>query len=337
MKPLRPATLTCTLSLVAAIAACEIRGAHAALRMPAEKAVNSFRDCEHCPELVPVPAGSFLMGSPASETEVAGLAPERARAEQPVHSVTIRKAFAIGRNEVTIEEFSVYASESGFEGKGCWTLAAGNWKLNPEANWRAPGFEVQPTSPAVCLSRDDFQGYFDWLSERTGNTYRLPSEAEWEYVAQLAEVGPRIRSAEDAEACTVLNGADQSLKTSLDVRWDYFRCDDGYVLTSPAATFGADRLGLYDLFGNVAEYTADCYYPDHNGAPDDGTARSAEECPIITVKGGSWAGEPGFFRPAFRVTASTRVRGTGFGARVLREIPEPFDTARGNKPTRNNR
>jgi formylglycine-generating enzyme required for sulfatase activity len=286
-----------------------------------EKESAVFRDCDDCPEMMSIPAGSFMMGSTPEQTTAAGVEEKRAVAEWPQHKVEVARGFAIGRYELTIAEFAVYAEETRFAGKGCWTMAAGKWALDADADWRNPGFAVESMSPAVCLTRDEFDGYLAWLSTRTGHRYRLPSEAEWEYVAQLANPGPKIWAANDAQACSVLNGADMRLKQELGVEWAHFECDDGYALTSPGGTFGADQLGLFDLFGNVAEYTSDCFFPNHDGAPSDAAPRTSEKaCVPVPVKGGSWAGEPGFFRPAFRVSATAQVRGTGFGVRVLREL-----------------
>ncbi len=281
---------------------------------------QSFKDCESCPVMVSIPAGTFEMGSNPSETTAAGVKPERASAEWPKHTVTIAKDFAIARNELTIEEFDVYAEEMGISAKGCFTLAEGSWKFLPDADWRSPGFAVEATTPAVCLSRDDYQGYMDWLSEKTGSTYRFPSEAEWEYVAQLGEVGPRNRKATDEAACSQLNAADATLKRVADVQWEHFTCDDGYAFASPVGIFGVDKLGLMDVFGNNAEYTGDCFHPNHENAPTNGNLRIEEGCNAVAVKGGSWAAEPGFLRPAFRVVATGQVRGAGFAVRLLREI-----------------
>jgi formylglycine-generating enzyme required for sulfatase activity len=283
-----------------------------------------FRDCASCPELVVVPAGAFQMGSTETETKAAGLAAERAATERPQHLVTIARGFAIGRKEISVGEFAVYAEQTGFSGKGCWGLVGGAWQQDPAADWRDPGFEVTDASPAVCLSRDDFAGYLAWLSKRTGHRYRLPSEAEWEYAAQLGDPARRIVATGDAAACGALNGADASLRAAIGKPWPSFDCDDGHPWTAPIGSFPANALGMHDVFGNVAEFTADCYLPNHLGAPGDGSVRvTGPACAVLTVKGGSWAGEPAFFRPAFRVTATPQVRGTGFGARVVRELDSP--------------
>ena len=102
--------------------------------------------------------------------------------------------------------------------------------------------------------------------------------------------------------------------------WLTFACDDGYPITAPVGTYAPNGIGMYDVFGNTAEVTLDCFVNGHAGAPTDGSPRAAEPCPVLVYKGGSWAAEPGFMRPAFRVAATPDVHGNGWGLRVVREL-----------------
>jgi formylglycine-generating enzyme required for sulfatase activity len=288
-----------------------------------EVASRTLRDCPECPELVVIPAGSFTMGSTPAETTAARVPESRARNEHPPVAVTIGKSFAIGRNELMIGEFRSFATATGFKGTpGCFGFKDKSWALDPTATWDAPGYAVTDRHPAVCLNQADYQQYLDWLSQKTGHTYRLPTEAEWEYVAQLGTQPPRSWLAGDAEACGQFNAADRQFTTLYDENWPSFTCDDGYLITSPAGQYAANALGMYDLLGNVAELTADCFVAGHTGRPVDGSARQDEVCNARVYKGGSWAAEPGFLRPAFRVAATAEVRGLGFGLRVVREIAD---------------
>ncbi len=281
-----------------------------------------FRDCEACPELVRVPPGSFLMGSVPEETERAQLPEARARAEHGVVRVEIPYAFAIGRYELTIAEFAVFAEETGFESQGgCFEMLASKaWQLNAEASWRDPGYAVTDRHPAACLNSREYQLYLDWLSQKTGQRYRMPSEAEWEYAARLGSEEVRIWQPEDADACRHLNGADAQFRQAFTDDWLTFACDDGYPITAPVGTYAPNGIGMYDVFGNTAEVTLDCFVNGHAGAPTDGSPRAAEPCPVLVYKGGSWAAEPGFMRPAFRVAATPDVHGNGWGLRVVREL-----------------
>lgn len=284
---------------------------------------DSFRDCDTCPELVRIPAGSFMMGSTQQQTTAAGVPAERAPNEQPAVPVSISKPFAIGRYEVTIAEFRVYAEATGFTATpGCFGLSGRAWAMDMSATWDTPGHSVDSSYPAACLTADEYAGYLAWLSATTGHTYRLPTEAEWEYMARLGTVEPEhILRAGDADACKLMNAADINFTANFDGAWEAFDCDDGYRVTSPAGQFLPNKLGMYDVLGNVAELTADCFITGHTGRPADGSARRTEPaCTSAVFKGGSWAGEPSFVRPAFRVLATRQVRGNGFGLRVVREL-----------------
>jgi formylglycine-generating enzyme required for sulfatase activity len=275
-----------------------------------------FRDCKTCPELVRIPAGSFAMGSTAEESAAAQVRPDRAAAEQPKHEVRIAQPFAIGKFEVTVAEFDVFAHATGFTTPSCLVLKGKTWLPDDKADWRNPGYEVTPRHAATCLSHSDFQRYLDWLSAKTGQRYRFPSEAEWEYVAVSGRKG-------SAGKCRDGNAADATFATAFPLaEWRRSECSDGYAAGSPVGAFQANKLGVFDLAGDVAEFVADCYAPNHNGAPVDGSARTAAPaiCALRVVKGGSWAAEPGMTRPAVRMAIPLDVRGNGHGLRVVREL-----------------
>ncbi len=262
------------------------------------------------------------MGSDAAETTAAGMREDRASAERPRLPVTIAYSFAIGRYEVTIADFKAFVSDTGFEaGKGCFAASGSTWALEENSDFASPGFAVTDQHPAICLSVIEFQAYLDWLSKKTGQQYRFPSEAEWEYVARLGTDGVRIFTADSADACGLFNGADKQFSDTFDREYFAFQCDDGYPVTAPIGTYAPNLLGMYDVAGNAAEVMGDCYVPTHEGAPTDGSALLTPDCGIRVAKGGSFAGEPPFFRPATRVSVTDPVRGTGFGLRVVREMP----------------
>jgi formylglycine-generating enzyme required for sulfatase activity len=283
---------------------------------------ESLQDCAMCPELVRVPAGTFTMGSTVAETTLAGVPAERAPNEQPAVTVTIDKPFAIGRYELTIAEFRAYAEATGFVATpGCFGLSGRAWAMDMTATWDTPGHPVTDRYPAACLTAVEYEGYLEWLSDLTGATYRLPTEAEWEYVARLgALTAEQPLRAGDPEACELMNAADVNFTANFDGAWAAFECDDGYRITSPVGSYRPNKLGMYDVLGNVAELTADCFVTGHEGRPTTGVARITTPCSGTVFKGGSWAGEPSFVRPAFRVLATRQVRGNGFGLRVVREL-----------------
>jgi formylglycine-generating enzyme required for sulfatase activity len=285
---------------------------------------KTWRDCPECPELVTIPAGTFTMGSSPAETTMAGVPESRAVNEQPAVEVTIGKSFAIGRYELTIGEFRAFATATGFKSTpGCFGFKDKSWALFPAATWDAPGHPVTDRHPAMCLNSSEYGQYLAWLSRKTGATYRLPTEAEWEHAARLGTPAGPAPQADDTGACKEFNAADRQFTVNYDDKWPAFACDDGYLVTAPAGTYAANALGMYDVLGNVAELTADCFVAGHNGQPADGSARrfAPEPCNPLVFKGGSWAGEPSFLRPAFRVAATAEVRGNGFGMRLVRELP----------------
>ena len=237
-----------------------------------------FRDCADCPEMVVVPSGSFMMGSPSSEEG-------REDDEGPVHRVTIGAPFAVGVYEVTRGEFGRFVSSTGRSmGNECWTVEGGEWEYRSGRSWRSPGFSQTDLHPAVCVSWDDARAYVAWLSRETGEAYRLLSESEWEYVARAGTTtryhwGDAIgRNLANCDGC----GS----------RWD----GEG---TSPVGVFGANAFGLHDVHGNVGEWVEDCWHASYAGAPRDGSAWKGGDCSRHVVRGGVWWNSPRYLRVAF--------------------------------------
>ena len=256
-----------------------------------------FRDCAHCPEMVVVPSGSFMMGSPPSEEG-------RWDGEDPVHRVTIGARFAVGVYEVMRGEFGRFVSSTGRSMDGCWTLDVFEW--NEDGSWRSPGFSQTDLHPAVCVSWEDARAYVDWLSGETGEAYRLLSEAEWEYVAR-AGTTTRYHWGDDI-------GWNLANCYSCGSRWD----DKG---TSPVGNFGANAFGLHDVHGNVWEDVEDCWNDSYAGAPLDGSAWKSGDCSSRVSRGGSWSNNPWNLRAAIRGSSPVtgdRGRHYNSGFRVAR-------------------
>ena len=261
-------------------------GRHAAqARQLQAAAVRRFRDCEGCPELVVVPSGSFRMGSPSSEEG-------RRDREGPVHRVTISEAFAVGVYEVTRGEFGRFAAATGHKsGDSCWVWD-GEWTEGK--GWRDPGFVQTERHPVVCVSWKDAQAYVKWLSRETGEEYRLLSESEWEYVARGGTSTARYWGETESGQCRNANGAVRTGFLGLVI------CDDGYEWTAPVGSYGANGYGLYDVLGNVFEWTEDCWNESYEGAPSDGRAWESGECGGRLLRGGSWLSTPRYLRSASR-------------------------------------
>ena len=288
---------------------------------PAVAAGGSFADCEECPEMIVVPAGSFTMGSPETE-------PGRNSWEGPQHVVTFARPFALGRFEVTVDQFAAFTKETGYQADGpCWTLENGKVDSRAGRSWRDPGFKVDGTFPAVCLSWSDANAYVGWLAKKTGKPYRLPSEAEWEYAARSRTTpgsGPRFGFGDEALAiCANGNGFDQTGKKIIPgtLTWEALPCFDSYAYAAPVGKFTPNRFGLHDMLGNAKEWTADCYHEvvGYRGAPIDGSAWTTGECRQHVQRGGSWLSYARLLRVAFRYKTPDERTGD-VGLRVARAL-----------------
>ena len=230
---------------------------------------TKFRDCPECPEMVVVPAGSFMMGSPESEWG-------RFVNESPVHRVTIGRPFAVGVYEVTLVEWDACVS-----GGGCGRYSPSGTNLSRR--------------PVIYVGWNDAKAYVEWLSRKTGEEYRLLSESEWEYVARAGTGTARYWGESETGQCRYANGADAS--TDLDWRTG---CNDGHAETAPVGTYEANGFGLRDVLGNVWEWVEDCWNESYRGAPVDGSAWTSGDCKSRMLRGGSWFLGPQHLRSAVR-------------------------------------
>ncbi len=255
-------------------------------------ATKTFTDCAQCPEMVEIPAGTFLMGSPPSE---AGRFPN----EAPQHSVTLR-AFAVGRYEVTWDEWNA-------------CVAAGSCPSADDLGWGGGRL------PVINVSWTDVQTYLAWLRRVTGKDYRLLTEAEWEYAARAGTTSRYSFGDSEAELCAYANGADQSAKASHS-DWQASSCSDGFVRTAPVGSLKPNKFGLYDMHGNVWEWVQDCFAESYDGAAVDGAAQTAGDCSIRTLRGGAWYSTPSVLRSASRGKAALNTRSFVFGFRLARTL-----------------
>jgi formylglycine-generating enzyme required for sulfatase activity len=281
-------------------------------------------DAAREPEMVKIEGGEFVMGSPATENG-------RHEHEGPQHRVTVQ-SFALGRCEVTAAQFEQFVAETGYrtaaEDAGCYTLNSrgDDFGLSTNANWRKPGIKQRASHPVGCVTFGDAQEYIAWLSSRTGQAYRLPTEAEWEYAARAGSTG-RFSFGDDADAtvqCEYANGADQSFRTQPFAKaLEVAKCDDQQVFTAPTASFKPNALGLYDMHGNVVEWVEDCYHASYHGAPVDGRAwleQDQVDCRSRVLRGGSWDNKPRNLRSAARSGLSVVVAVSSIGFRLARTL-----------------
>ncbi len=286
-------------------------------------ALAPFRDCADCPELVKLPAGRFEMGTPYRAPE--GWMDN----EFPLRWVEVGE-FAIGRFELTRGQFAAFARETGHQPAvaGCLVVnAAGSdtaLRADPARSWTDPGFAQGDDHPVTCLSRNDALAYLAWLSRKTGQRYRLPSEAEWEYAARGRSENRRPWVRDNARACEFANLSDARFQLAFRTTGD--ACDDGHAHTAPVGRYKPNGWGLHDMLGNVSEMAEDCWRADYNGAPAHAAPVRRDGCNLHTQRGGHWrlAVSAALLSVSGRASADPAVPSAMLGLRVVREtVPPP--------------
>ena len=260
---------------------------------------GTFRDCAHCPEMVVIPSGTFNMGSPTGE---AG----RQSDEGPQHRVNIR-SIAVSKHEITFDQWSACVV-----GGGCTS------NPNPDDGGWGRG-----DMPVINVSWNDVKSYVTWMNGRVGgNRYRLLSEAEWEFAARAGSTSQYFWGDVPGAGCAFANGTDQTTlwRTPQTGRWTISQCDDGASFTAKVGTYRANAFGLFDMTGNVWEWTQDCYHPSYTGAPTDGSAWTIGNCSLRINRGGSWLNAPPFLRSAFRGRGDPSFSSALLGFRLARTL-----------------
>jgi serine/threonine-protein kinase len=248
---------------------------------------EAFSDCDVCPDMVVIAGGGFRMGSPPDQ--------EGAESnEQPVHPVEVPR-FALGRTEVTFDEWRACVDDG-----GCDFMPA-------DEGWGTG------RRPVVNVSWGDALAYLRWLSRRTGRDYRLPTEAEWEYAVRAGSgtrfhTGPCITSAQ----------------ANFDGRRPIGDCPQSGAVqrTMPVASYPENAFGLFDMHGNVREWTRDCWNDNYLGAPSDGSAWLTGDCSRPVIRGGSWRGSERAARSANRTRPSGSFTDAQTGFRAALDLEQ---------------
>jgi formylglycine-generating enzyme required for sulfatase activity len=302
------------MALLVAVAALLLVGCSGAAPRPG----STFRDCADCPAMVVVPPGAFRMGFDGGE---------EGRPEGPVREVRIAAPFALGATEVTQREFAAFAAATGRRPRGGCQVWAGEWRFPEEADWTNPGYGRPPfdDEPVACVSWRDARAYVEWLARRTGEPYRLPTEAEWEYAARAGTAtgyfwGSDVNTG--APACEYANVYDTAGQTTSAFNWAPFACDDGHGRAAPVGSYRPNGFGLHDMIGNVWEWTEDCYAAPYPPEPLDGSAvePAGVECERRVARGGSWITRPNRQRVTFRGRDPPDTLYSFFGFRVARDL-----------------
>ena len=281
---------------------------------------SAFMDCFLCPGLVVVPAGGFTMGSTAQEqllANAAGIAAEFTARENPQHYVRVA-SFAAGRYAVSKGQFAAFVRNSSYrteaeKGDGCSVWTGKEWKKNATYNWRNPGFIQTDDHPVVCVSWNDAQAYIQWLNRISGESYRLLSEAEREYATR----GGTQTAFWSGENIT-------TSQANYDGNYGYDGSSKGQYrqATVPVKSFSANRFGLYNVHGNVWEWTQDCWHETYVASPADGSAWTSEcDSNFRMLRGGSWYDYgPAALRSATRLSNIPESRTFGTGFRLARDF-----------------
>jgi formylglycine-generating enzyme required for sulfatase activity len=288
---------------------------------------ESFTDCAGCPEMVPLPAGSFKMGIEAEREIEFGMPEHQAGRSEPIHKVTFKNGFAMAKYPVTIAQFRAFIDETGYRASdSCYTQHKVDGHFIYEKargfSWRSPGFPQEDNHPVVCVSSEDGEAYAKWLSKKTGQSYALPNEAQYEYALRAGTTTAYFWGDEwDATACEYSNQPDLDQADELGAPSGpkyRFQCRDGYAWTSPVGAYKPNPWGLHDMAGNIWEWTADCLNMTYEGAPTDGSTWTEGDCDARPSRGGSYGNASFSTYAAIRAPRHVAFVGHSWGFRVVR-------------------
>ena len=274
---------------------------------------STFRDCDNCPDMVVIAAGSFVMGAPGETGAVA---------------IQIPHAFALGRREVTRGEYARFIADSGHEPRpGCrtWDPLLARFNDDARRGWQNPATPAAPLDdhPVTCVTFTDARAYVEWLARKTGERYRLPSEAEWEYAARGGTTSLRPWGDAPEDGCESANTYDVTADAAYHLGWPHAGCRDGFADLAPAGLLQADAFNLHDMIGNVQEWVQDCATDSYVGRPRD--ARAWEwlgGCRRRIQRGGSWLTPPDASLIANRVAVPEGDHSDDAGFRIARDLEQ---------------
>lgn len=295
---------------------------YASLR-PGQSISDALASGGNAPEVVVLPIGSFQMGSPDGEAD-------RKSNEGPRHAVRFRRGFALGRTEVTVGQFRAFVNATGYRatsqqggGSSIYDERTGQMAERSGVTWQDDhaGERADGNLPVIHVSWNDAKAYVDWLSRETGQSYRLPTEAEFEYALRAGSQG-RYPWGDGNPSRVVGNLTGDGDRSASRRNWvnafpDY---NDGFWGPAPVRSFEPNAFGLYDMAGNVSEWVEDCWHDNYQRAPDDGSAWVNPGCDRRVIRGASWASSPDQVRSAFRLTAGAGTVNPRLGFRVARDL-----------------
>jgi formylglycine-generating enzyme len=283
------------------------------------------RDCEHCPEMVVIPAGTAILGAGGDD--------KFSNADElPERTFTLRAPFLVSRYEITLDQYEAFVRATNRAvGGDCLTdrRKRGDWQYDAATTFRDPGFEQGGDHPVACVNWDEAQAYVAWLNTQSSGGYRLLSEAEWEYVARG---GAKQNLAypwgnDPARGCPFANVFDRTamrayvgMDTSGYKVFDPMDCSDGRLNTSPVGALKPNAFGVHDIIGNVAEWVEDCYSATREHLSQAGAPPPQTTCAKRLAKGGSWGTLAHNVRIAERLPYAGTHRDDSIGIRVAKTL-----------------
>ncbi|WP_313466385.1 formylglycine-generating enzyme family protein, partial [Stenotrophomonas sp.] len=291
---------------------------------PGQVFSDALRDGGRGPQMIVVPHGGFQMG--AGDTE-----PGASDAERPSHYVRFERGFAMAITEVTVSDFERYVKATNTRPRATrrghsvvYDERSGNFIRRSGVDWRSDydGSRAMGNSPVMHVSVRDAENYATWLSEQTGRSYRLPSEAEFEYAMRGGNSGryPWGDAGLPPEGNGNYTGSRDVSPSGRHWQNAFVGYGDGWWGPAPVATFQANAFGLHDLSGNLSEWVADCWHASYRRAPSDGAAWFNPGCRSRVIRGGNWANAPEQTRAAWRQSQDSDTTSARIGFRLVRGI-----------------
>lgn len=291
---------------------------------PGQVFSDALRDGGRGPQMIVVPHGGFQMGAGDAE-------PGATDAERPSHYVRFERGFAMAITEVTVSDFERYVKATNARPRATrrghsvvYDERSGNFIRRSGVDWRSDydGSRAMGNSPVMHVSVRDAENYATWLSEQTGRSYRLPSEAEFEYAMRGGNSGryPWGDAGLPPEGSGNYTGSRDTSPSGRHWHNAFVGYGDGWWGPAPVASFQANAYGLHDLSGNLSEWVADCWHASYRRAPSDGAAWFNPGCRSRVIRGGNWANAPEQTRAAWRQSQDSDTTSARIGFRLVRGI-----------------
>lgn len=296
---------------------------HYGLFRPGQMFTDALEGTGRGPVMVVIPHGAFRMGAAPGE-------PGSADAERPARNIRFPRGLAVSRTEVTVGDFARFVAATGYRPRSVkrnfstvYDERSGNLVRRGGVDWRADyvGRPASADMPVVHISAHDADAYAEWLSRRSGQRYRLPSEAEFEYALRAGSHSryPWGNGAPPPRAGNFTGALDRS-PGGRKWRNAFENYGDAAWGPAPVGSYSASPFRLHDLAGNVSEWVADCWHESYRRAPPDAKAWVNPGCRMRVVRGGSWASSPQQTRSAWRSGSDAETTNARIGFRVVREL-----------------